>query len=664
MKIDRNYRRISDDVVIEYIKSDENINSLNYSILTNNIYGDKIFVNSLTMDSTITLHNFDRSEYKKPLPIFVSKRDYDISNPTGYDKIKVWVKNPESVSKFLITAKVIDGDGNRVLLCSSLFNGELSELTINSEDLIFLSDRWSLSYDILIPSPEFLSNEIELNGEIISGSINDTLTDGVGIIQNTLLFIDFISITGESGSGEELVYNTQSPIQISFTSPNKFKSLSLNITENINWITIEPNYNGSNGGFIRWVRSKINSGWRPDIRYNITQTEGGVKTQMSITVGNELESTIELRPVLKFTNTIAIIDVEMVMTDRVSLVNESIVSTIVLMGDSINKFSKKILKIDVGSMSPINVEKREISKRLKDFRGSSELVLRPRDYSLHSKFYQLGISGELELDITDNVVVFKTGLQLSNPVLVFKWLDKTIEIKPYLESSLNNFNEGVIVFLISSEIVRKLENQSLNVFYLTDRGQLVYSGNFLINQSLPIVNSLLIQKLNNPVDISIESDKILEDDLAVDVLEKSVTLDPSERILEGNDIEMSDVKLFWVAHIDILRRSFWNTNGWVKPVDMRKFAIDLKISGMISESPVDPVTGEFTNTFKIELGIIQSYLKTLDFNPTDRELLFFLSNFREDFIEFKKKYPLIRESGVMRGSSKPSKPVLEFLENS
>ena len=425
-------------------------------------------------------------------------------------------------------------------------------LNFNSPPLLFQEKLWGKNLTINVPSLYAVSNQ-RVNNSPKENSLNYNLTNGLGLSLNSPIFIDFHFITQKKVVNNVTSYYLTSKTPISLPQSPDFENLGVKIQHSTNgdFFEIFGVYNGDVNQFDNFINNAVQLGNRYYVTYNITLYEQNIRGKsFTITVTDNFNEKIDYRPIIKFSTTTAIIDVEMNVIDAVD--NSSIYrrASYGMLQDEVAKYSLSLMKINLANASKpkiYNIKSPEgagIFGNKKDAQSAnkSQIVLEPikinyavlvdrfnvvaksENVALGKKTF-FGI-GKLQLLIQpfDNIIQIIIAQDVSNEQransntninelvsapqymdlsnmgeikMVIKNTETSVESSLYLASNQVDLANGVTVFKIpASKIndVRKIYDSGINVFYITsstDTGTtVVYSGLFRIYDSRDNVLSL------------------------------------------------------------------------------------------------------------------------------------------------------------------------------
>ena len=536
--------QIDPNILIEYRYSRGNLFQENYNVTFNRRHNALSYSaqdstsslnrlsNQLTLVDPVTnkygkvdTDTYSFLQVKDYIQLLPLERDivrfYFPSNYTFEDK-KGFYMNLYSVDfnnrlKFDISNYFFDiSDQSRFI---SEFDGLLEPLTYNGK-------IWGKFIEVSVPSINAISNQ-RVNDSPSPNSINYILTNKTGLSTTAPVFLDFYFINKVQELGGITSYITANPISTSFPQTPDFKNLSVKIepSKNGDWFDIFGIYNSSRGEFNSFIETSISIGKRYVVEYIITLFEENLKGKSQrILISENFNQTVEYRPIIKFSSTTAVIDVEMRLIDRVSNSTITRNSSYILRSNELNKYSRRSLSIStLNTATPIIYNRRNITvtpdgnnKSVAPFSSQgvlradfpvlyekNRIVIKSDNSILDGNLYKG--KGKLRIVLTpfDNVIKFVIAkniedkfeafnlLNMGELYLVFKNDNTTVEIQVYQQSDENDFERGSIVFRIperKTSDIKKIFNTDNDSFYIITKSNnsstVIYNGTFIFSDNI------------------------------------------------------------------------------------------------------------------------------------------------------------------------------------
>lgn len=556
------YVKAHKDILLEYIYNDGNLIGEAYDVLVNskdqkqsymagessgtgNTLGNQLFV----IDSISNKYGKVNPDYYT----FLQVRNYSAAAPVRHDTIKIHVPINYTFGEYLgFHVRVYTFDyTNRSTYDLSNFYFDMTDvsqqnlLNFTSPPLLFQEKLWGKNVTIDIPAVSEVAAQRQDNRPK-ENSINANLTNGNGLSLSAPIFIDFHFITSIQTNNGVTTYLTTPKTSITIPQSPEFEKVGVVVQESIqgDFFEIYAVYNDSIGEFNQFINNSVALGNRYYVQYNITMYEQNIRGKTTtVTVTDNFNETIEYRPIIKYSTTTAIIDVEMRLIDAV---DDSYIirrASYGMLQDQVSKYSLSLMKINlknaykpkiynikssidpslVGSANALGIGVPKGTSLSAQSNIVIETVKVPfpvlidrfnviakSDNVRYNKQIFYGI-GKLQILIFpfDNIVNFilATGvdsqpkyMDLTNMgeiKLVIKNDQILTEFPLYSESGEINLSIGQIVFKISKNKftdIKRIFESGINVFYITSTSQnittVIYSGLYKIYDSKQNINNL------------------------------------------------------------------------------------------------------------------------------------------------------------------------------
>ncbi len=358
------------DILIEYIYDDGNNISESYKILQNLRDNSLSYVAasaSVTNNTQINqLVSIDRVTNNFGLLntttyAFLQLKDYSSGFPIRHDTIKVHLPVNYTFGEYLgFYLRVYTFDYiNSVSYNLSSFYFDISNvdqsylLNYNAPAFLFQEKLWGKNITLEIPSVYSVSR-LRVGTGAKSNSLNDNLTNGIGLSQTSPIFLDFHFITQKTTVNSVTSFNLTARVPISVPQAPDFENIGVKIQHSTSgdYFEIFGTFNGDINQFDNFIQNAVASGNRYFVTYTITLFEQNIRGKsFTITVTDNFNERIEYRPIIKFSTTTAIIDVEMNMIDAVD--NSSIYrkASYGMLQDEVAKYSLNLTKINIANAS-------------------------------------------------------------------------------------------------------------------------------------------------------------------------------------------------------------------------------------------------------------------------------------------------------------------------
>ena len=556
--------KVDRDILLEYIYDDNNLIGEPYKLLvdiqkdewtylsgdssaTKNTRVNQIF----QIDSVTNKYGLaDTTQYN-----FLQIKDYAGGFPVKYDTIKLHLPTNYTFGEHIgchIEVYTYDYDNKKKYYLSKFFYDFTDPNTMNLLDfstppLYFQEKLWGKNISINIPSANAISNQRE-DGRPKVNSINANLTNSYGLSLTAPIFIDFQFINVTQTVNNVKTYILGSKVSVSTPQTPEFERLGVKIEESTqgDFFEIYGTYNDSIGEFKQFIDNSYTLGNRYYAEYVVTMFEQNIKGKtFNFIQYTNFNEKIEFRPIIKFSTTTAIIDVEMRLTDQV---DGSVIlrrASYGMLQDEVAKYSINLTKINLAdankpkiysfknSVGDLSDLQNRLSGRSKqygnnvDTGASSVTVEQVRvpypvmvdKFNIVAKSDSVKIKndtwfglGKLQIMIYpfDNVILFKLASQVDasavipmnlinngDITLVIKNPQISVETPLYFDTGEVDLENGVIIFKVSKNKisdVRRIFESGINVFYITTSANnittSIYTGTYLLYDSPTNVASL------------------------------------------------------------------------------------------------------------------------------------------------------------------------------
>ena len=540
----KKFINIQEDVLIEWIYNNGNITE-NYSIWSDIKTQSRNFVSKSNYNSIdYTLFNID-PVLKKYSKVDVSKfnflkiQDY-FTAPLQYDKVNIHFPFNYDFGDYiglLFKVYAFDFLSKKTINFSNYF---YDKTDINIEKLMQLNKpfrygekEWGKYLTISIPSIDEISNNriiTSTTNKPTPDSINANITsDNVGVSITTPIFIELSFITTRETVLGTTYYYLGDTFNTSISKTPEYQSLGVTVRESTQWDFFEifGFYNNSNENLDNFIRDLEDSGRRINIEYIVTIYEENLQSGFPIKflVTENFSQKIEYRPIFKYSNTTASIDVEMNIIDLVD--NTTIIRTTSLgLTKNLFKYGKKLSRLQIDTLNKPKIYNYRSDNAITNNTNISAINtygITKVPYPLLISNYKILLSitksqdstddykslGTMTLLLTpfDNIIKFKIAKQIdsngtpesydmaeilsnSKLTLIFKSDTEMIEKEIFRETDENNIEEGIVIFKVLEtdvKIIKGFKNIDNN-FYLTIVGNntrtLLYSGKFKIYEDV------------------------------------------------------------------------------------------------------------------------------------------------------------------------------------
>ena len=579
--------KLDKNILLEYIYNDSNLISEPYNIVVNSKYKSNSYIaadSSITNNTQVNqLFKIDTisSRYGKldtDNYSFLQIKNYSSGNPIQHDTVKVHIPISYLFGEHLgFYMRVYAYDSlNSVTYDLSNFYFDMTDinqtnlLNFTSPPLLFQEKLWGKNISFDIPSLNYVSSQLT-GGLPKEDSINYNLTDGNGLSTTSPIFIDFHFIDNIQTINTVTTYLLGANLTTTVPQTPEYEKLGLVIEHSSNgdFFEIFGTYNDTISGFKKFIDDSVTIGRDYYVQYNITLYEQNIRGKtLTVTVTDGFNETIEYRPIIKYSTTTAIIDVEMRLIDNVD--NSYILrrASYGILQDELSKYSLNMMKLNVSNVSKPKIynlknsvnsgligglsnaggslvinSNQNVNNNNNNISSQNGVVIETVKvpyYVLVDRFNIMAKSENALIDTKtfygfgkiqillypfDNVVKFSiangtaakpeyfnmTGI--SEIKLVFKNDKNQFEFPLFTESGDIDLTIGQIVFKIPLNRfndVKKIYDSGINLFYIVGTSQsttsVIYTGLFKIYD-----NTTNVQSLNDQANASVGNSSIILD---------------------------------------------------------------------------------------------------------------------------------------------------------
>ena len=360
------FLKVDKDVLLEYVYDSENNLSEAYDILINTKDRKQSYLGASSSGTNNTQSNslfkldtisnrfgkIDTGFYS-----FLSVRNYSTTTPTRHDTLRVHLPVNWTFGEYLgFYVRIFGYDTlNQQTYDLSNFYFDMSDtgqsylLNFTSPPLLFQEKLWGKNIQIEIPSLSAISSQ-KVNNRPKENSVNANLTNGSGFSITVPIFIDFHFITNIQTVNGISTYILGPKVSVSLPQTPEYETLGLMIEHSPNgdFFEIYGTYNGSLAGFDQFIEDSYYQGHRYYVQYSITMYEQNIRGKTVTAIVHEnFNETIEFRPIIKFSTTTAIIDVEMRLIDAVDDTYIVRRASYGMLQDEVARYSLNLIKINL-----------------------------------------------------------------------------------------------------------------------------------------------------------------------------------------------------------------------------------------------------------------------------------------------------------------------------
>jgi len=364
--------KLNKNILLEYIYDDNNNIGNPYKILLNNksnqnnysyIAGSASLTNNTLENQLFKIDSVNNtfglvntSNYS-----FLQLKDYSEGFPARHDTIKIHLPVNYTFGEYIgfyIRVFTFDYNNKKTYELSNYYfditNIDQNYLiSLSNPSLLFQEKLWGKYLRIDIPAVSYLSS-LRSGSTAKENTINYNLTNGSGLSITAPIFIDFQFINSKKTISGVTTFNLSTKSTISLPQTPDFQKLGLKIehSKNGDFFEVYGTYNGNIAEFNTFINNSVSLGKRYYVEYNITLFEQNIRGKsFKIVVTENFNEKVEYRPIIKFSTTTAIIDVEMNVIDSSDDSSIQRRASYGMLQDEVAKYSINLTKINLARAS-------------------------------------------------------------------------------------------------------------------------------------------------------------------------------------------------------------------------------------------------------------------------------------------------------------------------
>lgn len=364
------YVKLDKDILLEYIYNDGNLVGDQYKILVDSrdnrrsyIAGDLSATGNTNikgnenqlfrLDAVSGRYGVVNPEYYS----YLQYKEFGASIPVRHDTIKIHIPINWTFGEhlgFYIRVYTLDETNTNPFELSNFYFdmtnvSQQTLLNYSAPPLLFQEKLWGKNIRIDIPAVNEIAAQ-KANGSPKADSINYNLTNGFGLSITAPIFVDFYFIEGIQKVNNIKTYLLAGKVTTTIPQAPEFERLALVVRNSPNgdFFEIYGTYNDSIGEFKKFIDDSVKMGHRYYVQYEVTMYEQNIRGKSTtFTLHDGFNEPIEFRPIIKFSTTTAILDVEMRLIDSV---DDSYIlrrASYGMLQDEVSKYSTNMLKINL-----------------------------------------------------------------------------------------------------------------------------------------------------------------------------------------------------------------------------------------------------------------------------------------------------------------------------
>lgn len=553
--------KVNKDVLFEYIYDDGNLISDPYKVLVN-IKDD---INSYVAGDSSATINTQSNQLFRIDPVenkygkvnttdysFLQFRDYASGAPVRHDTLKIHLPVNYTFGEYLgcyVRIYTFDFSNRKTFDISNFYFdmtdvSQSSNLDFTTPPLLIQEKLWGKNITLEIPSVYAIANQ-RVDGSIKENSINFNLTNGLGLSLNSPIFIEFSFIEAKSTINGITTFKLSPRTSVSVPQTPEFENLAVKIehSKQGDFFEIFGTYNDSVAEFATFIDNAVSLGNRYNVEYVITMYEQNIRGKtLRIYYTNNFNEKVEFRPIIKYSTTTAIIDVEMRLIDIVDSTEIIRRASYGMLQDQVAKYSLRLMKINLTDASkpkiyniksplgagifgrgltasnnmmlpnsvqlepvkvpfPVLIDKANIISKSDSVRIGKELWYGTGQLQILIYPFDNIIKLIVASKISDNQVEYLDLTSASDIKLVMKSQTLTCEFPLYIESGQVDLSIGTLIFRIQASRIndlKKIFDTGNSVFYVTSTSSgitsVIYSGLYKIYDTRQNIEQLNLQQ--------------------------------------------------------------------------------------------------------------------------------------------------------------------------
>lgn len=530
------FKKLNRDILLEWVYDDNNTILEEYKILNNQKDSTLTYIGSEASFNTIDNQFFQvDSVANKWAKIDTTKYSFlklDISGTSEVvnDQIKIHLPINYEFNEyrgFLMRVYTYDYDNSKFCYLTNFYYDKFDTtqdyLKTDVSPAYLYEDRlWDKEITFSIPSVRKVAFQ-RTSGLATADSLNYNLSNGRGLSLTSPIFVDFYFITGIQQIGTLKNYLTTNPFSIEVPTSEELEELDIFMQESSegDFFEFYPIWNNSLDSYSQFIDQSYRLGKPYFNEWRVTVFEQNIKGKtVTYLVDSDFSQKIEFRPIIKYSTSVAVIDVELRL---INPVDGSVVirnASYGLASNQVSKYALNLKKVKIkGAYKPkiyvknslvlpeldsinrvnqetvITVDSPNIIP-LNNIHAYSKNALNGKSKNQLDNYLSLGTM-KILIEPFDNVIKFilasKVGAKLefldlsncSNITLSFKNDFSNMQFPNYTFSK-TNLKDGICSFKISQssyQDIKKLYLIGETIFYITTTNNniktMIYSGQFV-----------------------------------------------------------------------------------------------------------------------------------------------------------------------------------------
>ncbi len=352
------FKKLNRDILLEWVYDDNNTILEEYKILNNQKDSTNTYIGSESSFNTIDNQLFQVDAVaNKWAKIDTTKYSFlklDISGTSEVvnDQIKIHLPVNYEFNEyrgFLMRVYTYDYDNNKFCYLSNFYYDKFDTnqdylKTDVSPAYLYEERLWDKEITFSIPSVRKVAFQ-RSSGVATSDSLNYNLSNGRGLSLTSPIFVDFYFITGIQQIGTLKNYLTTNPFSIEVPTSEELEELGIFMQESNegDFFEFYPTWNNSLDSYSQFIEQSYKLGKPYFNEWRVTVFEQNIKGKtVTYLVDSDFSQKIEFRPIIKYSTSVAVIDVELRL---INPVDGSVVIRNASYGLASNQVSKYALNL-------------------------------------------------------------------------------------------------------------------------------------------------------------------------------------------------------------------------------------------------------------------------------------------------------------------------------
>ena len=360
------YIKLDKNILLEYIYNDGNLIGEQYKILLDSRDRRQSYIATDTSGTGNTQANqlfrldaisgkygkVDTNYYS-----YLQYKEYSSGIPVRHDTLKFHIPINWTFGEnlgFYIKVYSFDVNSQKTYDLSNFYFDmtnidQQHLLNYSTPALLFQEKLWGKNISVDIPAVSEVAAQ-KANNVARANSLNSNLTNGDGLSMTSPIFVDFYFISGIQTINGVTTYILGQKLTTTVPQVPEFERLGLVVkhSDNGDFFEIYGTYNDTIAEFKQFIDESVTIGRKYYVQYNITTYEQNIRGKTTIvTVNDGFNESVEYRPIIKYSTTTAIIDVEMRLIDSV---DDSYIirrASYGMLQDEVSKYSARMMKINI-----------------------------------------------------------------------------------------------------------------------------------------------------------------------------------------------------------------------------------------------------------------------------------------------------------------------------